>query len=558
MKYYKLLSDYKYLLPFLFVLNIVGNGVWLFMQPTVLSVFLVIVLSALFAVLEVSLFRIIPTSLLKSVYAVFLIILHNVVGIVDFFLLYYFGTVINHVILDAVLLTNMGEASGFLTTYITPLIFVVFLLAIILINAVAYILSCYLSRLRKMIKVIYFIAAMSIALILLNSVVSIFFNVRLMTNKLMHHAIVRLSTEYYLYDHNIRMDALVRTCQEVTAVSNSEKPLKIVVVIGESHSVYHTSLYGYKKQTYPMISVREKNGELFVMQNAASMYDSTSSTMWSVFSLDSLGNAPCDTPLFPAVFKAAGYRTYLFDNEYLRNENDHLMTNSVLSDVIYDYRNSHYYEFDGEMVDDIHIPNDSLALYIIHLSGHHFDYSHRYPASFAKYNISDYDSPHTKDQKETIAAYDNACHYNDYVVDKIISKFENDNAVVVYLADHGEEVFDIRNFCGHMTSSTSPDPSYQLRVPLWVWLSGKFRNLHPDIEKKLLQSRELHIKTDDISHFLIDVAQIETPSYNEKRSFITESGYSGWKSFYEFLKQDGLCIDEGINARDFHISLDEQ
>ena len=57
MKYYKLLSDYKYLLLFLSVLNIVGNGVWLFMQPTVLSVFLVIVLSALFAVLEVLLFR---------------------------------------------------------------------------------------------------------------------------------------------------------------------------------------------------------------------------------------------------------------------------------------------------------------------------------------------------------------------------------------------------------------------------------------------------------------------------------------------------------------------
>lgn len=558
MKCFNLLSDYKFLLLYLFILNLIGNAVWLFIQPTVLSMILVIVLSALFAVLEVFLFRIIPTPMLKSVYAAILIILHNVVGIVDYFLLYHFGTVINHAILDAVLLTNTGEASGFVTTYITPLIVIVFLLAVILVNVVAYLLSCYLNRFRKMIKVIYFIAAMSIVLILTNSAVSLLFNVRLMTNKLMHHAIVRLSTEYFLYDHNIRMDALVRTCQEVTAVSNSEKPLKIVVVIGESHSVYHTSLYGYKKQTYPMISVRENNGELFVMQNAISMYDSTSSTMWSVFSLDSLGNAPCDTPLFPAVFKAAGYRTYLFDNEYLRNDNDHIMTNSVLSDLIYDYRNSHYYDFDGEMVDDIQIADDSLALYIIHLSGHHFDYSQRYPASFAKYSISDYDSPHTKDQKESIAAYDNACLYNDYVVDKVISKFEKDNAVVVYFADHGEEVFDIRNFCGHMTSSTSPDPGYQLRVPLWVWLSGQFRNLHPDIEEKLQQSRELHIKTDDISHFLIDIAQIETPSYNEKRSFITESGYSGWKSFNEFLRQDGLCIDEGINARDFHISLDEQ
>ena len=558
MKRCKLFSDYKFLLPFLFVLNLVGNGVWIFMQPTVMSVILMIILSALFAVLEVLLFRIIPTFFMKAIYAAILIILHNVVGIVDYFLLYYFGTVINHVVLDAVLLTNTGEASGFFMTYITPFIVVAFLSVVIIVNIVAYVISCYLNRFRKMEWGIHLIAAMSIVLILINSIAFILFNKRIITNTIMHHAVLRLSTEYFFYDHNIRMDALVRVCREVTAVSNSDKPMKMVVVIGESHSVYHTSLYGYKKQTYPMMSDREKKGELFVMQNAVSLYDVTSQAMWSVFSLDSLGNAPCDTPLFPAVFKAAGYRTYLYDNEYLRNETDHIMTNSALSDVIYDYRNSHYYEFDGEMVDDIHIADDSLALYIIHLSGHHFNYYQRYPASFAKYNINDYDSPHTKEQKELISAYDNACLYNDYVVDKVISKFDKDNAVVVYFADHGEELYDIRNFCGHMTSRTSPDPSYQLRVPLWVWLSESFRNQHPDIVEKLFQSRDLHIKTDDISHFLIDVARIETPSYNKKRSFITEDEYTEWKSFTEILSVGGLNIDEGVNARDFHIGLDEQ
>ena len=94
MKYSKLLSDYRCLLPFLFILNLIGNGVWLFIQFRVLSVMLVIVLSALFAVLEVFLFRIIPSSLLKAVYAIIMIILHNVLGIVDYFLLYRFGSVI--------------------------------------------------------------------------------------------------------------------------------------------------------------------------------------------------------------------------------------------------------------------------------------------------------------------------------------------------------------------------------------------------------------------------------------------------------------------------------
>ena len=76
MKYSWLLCDYKCLLLFLFILNLIDNGVWLFIQPTVLSAILVIVLSALFAVLEVLFFRIILTTLLKVVYAIILIILH--------------------------------------------------------------------------------------------------------------------------------------------------------------------------------------------------------------------------------------------------------------------------------------------------------------------------------------------------------------------------------------------------------------------------------------------------------------------------------------------------
>lgn len=558
MKYYKLLSDYKYLLPFLFVLNIVGNGVWLFMQPTVLSVFLVIVLSALFAVLEVLLFRLIPTSLLKAVYAVILIILHNVIGIVDYFLLYHYQAVIDHTVIDAVLLTNVGEASEFANSFITFPIVIFFLLSCIIVNVIACVLTSYLSRYNRVIWTIFLCAILSIAFLFTNAVVSKLFDIRIQTNTLKHVALLRLGTEYMLYDHEVSIDLIIRACQEVEAVTHSEKPFKIVVVIGESHSVYHTSLYGYKKQTYPLMSNRENKGELYVMKNAVSMYDTTSPTMWSVFSLDSLGNAPNVTPLFPAIFKAAGYRTYLYDNEYLKNGTLHIMTNSSLSDVLYDYRNSHFYEFDGEMVNDISISDDSLALYIIHLAGHHVEYYQRYPESFAKYNSTDYHGSQTERQKSIMAAYDNACLYNDYVLNEIINKFENDNAVVIYFADHGEEVFDFRDFMGHMSSKSSPDPSYQLRVPLWVWLSVNYRSQHPDILNRLQQSSELHIKTDDISHFLIDIAKIETPSYNEKRSFITEKGYTEWKSFTEILNQGGLNIDEGINARDFHISLDEQ
>ena len=121
---------------------------------------------------------------------------------------------------------------------------------------------------------------------------------------------------------------------------------------------------------------------------------------------------------------------------------------------------------------------------------------------------------------------------------------------MVYLADHGEEIYDLSDFLGHMSSKTSPDPSYQLRVPLLVWLSQEFRNHHSDIVDKLRKVRNLHIKTDDISHFLIDISSIETDCLHKNRSFISND-YKGWKDFKELISTDGIYTEEGSNMRGF-------
>lgn len=537
-------------MPFLFLLNLVGNSVWLFLNPTLLSVILVILLSALFTIIEVLLFRIIPTSLLKAVYAVVMIVLHNVIGIVDYFLLYHFRAVIDTNVISTVLLTNDGEASEFATTYITPPTIAVFLLAVILVNVFIYKIALYVSRLRYTLWTIRIAAILSIVFLVGNTALFMLFNISANAQTPMHQAFLRVGREYVLFKQSIHLDEIMQVGREVKAVSSLGEPLKMIIIIGESHSVYHTSLYGYEKLTYPLLTEREKNGELFVMQQAASAHDVTSPTMWSILSLDSMGHGTNKVPLFPMVFKAAGYRTFMYDNEFLKNNTMHVMTNSDLSDFMYDQRNTHYYDYDGDMVEDMPMTSDSLALYIVHVAGHHFDYSKRYPASFAKYKYSDYHTSHPDDKKEVIATYDNACLYNDYVIDAVIRKFEKDNAVVVYLADHGEEIYDLSDFLGHMSSKTSPDPSYQLRVPLLVWLSQEFRNHHSDIVDKLRKVRNLHIKTDDISHFLIDISSIETDCLHRNRSFISND-YKGWKDFKELISTDGIYTEEGSNMRGF-------
>ena len=84
-----------------------------------------------------------------------------------------------------------------------------------------------------------------------------------------------------------------------------------------------------------------------------------------------------------------------------------------------------------------------------------------------------------------------------------------------------------------------------------VWLSASFREHHPDIVEKLKNVRGMHIKTDDISHFLIDIAGIKTDWLNKNRSFITNGEYKGWNSYQEIISSGGIYTEEGTNMRKF-------
>lgn len=552
MKYCKLFGDNQILLLYLFLINLVCNGIWLSNQFSILSIALVIMLSAICAVIETFVARILKSPLVRKFFVCLVIVIHNIIGIVDYFLLYQFGKVIDISILDTVLVTNVGEATEFASAYITPFVVVMLLIGTLLVNFAAYVLACLLRKYKIGASVVRLCAILGIAFMIVNVALILFFHMSVHISTPMHHSIARVIWEYGRITHETHLGNLIHVCQDVEAVRRQEGPLKMIVIIGESHSVYHTSLYGYEKETYPLMKDLERNGELFVFRNAVTTNDVTALVMGSVYSLDSMGINFNDYPLFPAVFKAAGFRTALYDNEYLADESLNFMSNSTLSNLLYDQRNTKYYEYDGDMINDTSLTNDSLALYILHLTGHHVRYDKRYPQSFAKFKVSDYSGSYTDTQKEEIAAYDNACLYNDYIINEVIKMFENDNAVLVYFSDHGEELYEVRDFRGHGSAKSSPDIRYQLRVPFWVWLSDRYKDQNPLVAGKIRQALDLHVKTDDIPFFLIDLADIDTEWMKPDRSFITDGSYHGWNNYREMIiSQDGFNTNEGDHLRQF-------
>ena len=104
------------------------------------------------------------------------------------------------------------------------------------------------------------------------------------------------------------------------------------------------------------------------------------------------------------------------------------------------------------------------------------------------------------------------------MLDQIICRFEKQNSCVIYLSDHGEEIYELSDYLGHGNAEHRKDMSYQVRVPFMIWTSPSFSR--PDIKEMIKESRHLPIMTDDVSHLLLDIAGIRCDGFRPTRSVI--------------------------------------
>ena len=154
--------------------------------------------------------------------------------------------------------------------------------------------------------------------------------------------------------------------------------------------------------------------------------------------------------------------------------------------------------------------------------GTHMSYHYRYPENFSKFTFADeggFDGIDNS-QKAVRAEYDNAVLYNDFVVNEIIRRFEAENAIVIYVSDHGEEIYDKMNFSGH---EEIIDSSSMIEIPMIIWLSERFMEAFPDIERRIADSVNRPFMTDDMIHVILDIAGIETSDYKPQLSVINEA-----------------------------------
>lgn len=320
---------------------------------------------------------------------------------------------------------------------------------------------------------------------------------------------------------------------------------RIVLVIGESYNKHHAQAYGYNKPTTPLISRMARRGQLTVFTDVVSPWNITSQVMKWMMSTESVGagRSWADGVLWPAIFRHAGWPVAFITNQYVRrptrNKIDYsgsfFLNTQPLDSLAFDFRNTRKYQYDGQLLCELDSLPPSLALgsrqraphslVILHLIGQHMDARLRVPEHHWRWTASDYRRDDLgESERQIIADYDNATLYNDQVFARICQRFRSEDAVVIYLADHGEEVYHPEMH--HYGRNHTPHPSpvvlqSEYEVPLLVWTSPRCRRHHPALVRSLRAAVHRPFMTDDICHMLLGLSRIPTPYYNPARDILS-------------------------------------
>ena len=469
-------------------------------------------------------------KLLKYIIVVLLLLL----CLTETFIYLNFNSRFNPNILTLIIQTTYNEANEFIDTFILQLYPLLVLVVLLILSVfVIYIVSntkAFTIKISKNIKLSLLTIALFMSFIV--KMLPLPFPIGENTIECF------FESSRFVYNTADEVSMMKRMVDKINVktVEGEETPV-IVFVIGESFNKHHSSLYGYYLPTSKQLEIERDKGRLFVFNNAWTPTSSTNYAMRYIFTMKGCNEKENDSlsyVLMPAVFKKAGYTVSYLDNQYTRSITgilDYSCTyflNPVeIHESCFDYRNEEVCKYDGEFVEKYksYFCKEGKSLNIIHLMGQHFDVTKRYPIEYTMFSADDIRRPDLKYKKrEIVAFYDNAVCYNDIVVSNIINEFRDVNAVVVYLSDHGEQIYDENDeYFGRQIGSFKDEISLKnvYQIPFLIWCSDKYISLNNEQYNAIKNAVDRKFCAADVSYLLFDLAGINFTERQKKYSIIS-------------------------------------
>ena len=347
------------------------------------------------------------------------------------------------------------------------------------------------------------------------------------------------SENYKEASRNFRFDA--------KSERSLEAPEVYVMVVGETARAHNFSLYGYPRDTNPLLSKTQG------VKAFSDVSTQSNTTHKSVPMLLSAASAEDFERLFHekgilATFKEAGFHTVFVSNQ---------LPNHSFIDFLGEQADEHYFlkkedslqgnHYDADLLqklDEILPQADASSatryryrklFVVLHTYGSHFNYQERYPRSFAYFKPDSRSEAKPENRRDLLNAYDNTIRYTDYILHGIIERLQKweqvqtkmdgvycqPTSAMLYTSDHGENIFDDeRRLFLHAAPKAS---DYELHVPFIIWTSDGFSKQYPNIWKALEENRTKQVQSSlSAFHTMLGIGGILTRYRQDEYSVASE------------------------------------
>lgn len=260
-------------------------------------------------------------------------------------------------------------------------------------------------------------------------------------------------------------------------INNKEKSI-VVLVIGESGRKANFSLYGYPKNTNPLLSKTEN----------VYHFDATSCATYTTATVKCILEHQNTSKLYeilPNYLNRNGvdviWRTTNWGeppvhvDSYLKGED--LKGNCVGKGCAYDE-----VLLTGMKEQILNSTKDKILIVLHTSTSHGPTYSTKYPKQFEVFSpVCNSVELANCSQEELINAYDNTIVYTDFLLHRIIEdlkELKDYNSTMIYVSDHGESLGEKNLYMHGVPMSIAPKQQYE--IPFIVWMSDSQKQLKPN------------------------------------------------------------------------------
>lgn len=306
------------------------------------------------------------------------------------------------------------------------------------------------------------------------------------------------------------------------ATFRSNKKTVVVLVIGESARAEDFSLYGYKRQTNPLLSA----SNVIPLKNATSCATFTTASVKCILSDTSQSSVFSDNiePL-PSYLQRAGIDVFWRSKNW--GEPPLKIASYLDSKQLEKNCEGDECEYDGvllsHLAEQIKASDKQKVFVVLHQSGSHGpSYYSKYPKEFEVFKpVCRSVELSNCTQQELVNAYDNTILYNDHFLDqlrKILTGLDTASAFL-YVSDHGESLGENGVYLHGTPYSIAP--KQQFTIPFLVWMSQDFID-QQHVSVDTLKAREKSTQA-NVFHSVMGAFDMNSDIYNKDLDIFAEA-----------------------------------